>query len=1215
MTKKRNGFKHGDLFAKYLRITHWNMGGVLSRTYGNKLEDSDFLELVKGEDIIALTETHIGEEIFSIPGYVLKHQIRPKSRKAKRHSGGIALAIKHGLSNSVEIIKSKSDNILWGRIRCYDKGKDVLIGAVYISPFNSSYSKNILIDQFKTWDILVEELAIFKSKYRICLFGDFNARTGTLPDVITHDDGLFVGMSDVYDNDMEILCRNSCDDVINQFGERLCEMCRMCGMRIVNGRKIGDSTGKRTCYEWNGSSTVDYMLVDESLFNCVQTFKVHDMLNHLSDHCPISSVLNLHYHKNSRDDFSNASSQFLAPKRLKWDVLQENSFKMKLACTNMQERLDNISTLPLKSGDDIETALRQVNNILTDAAEIRINRKASRKLKRRVGKQKTKPWFSDDLMTLRKCLKKAGQDLVNNCRDDTFRQRFFKLKKKFKTEVRRKKREFKQGLYDRLVRLSKDNPKEYWDLFNEIKNCDSSSNNINSENCPIKDEEWIRHYKHLLGPKKMDDSRVKSVSDQIKHILQQPYFSELDYSISVDELLNASKSLKNNKSAGLDQISNEMIKCSLPFLSKVFKNIFNASLCNQYYPECWKTGIIVNLFKSGEVTNTDNYRGLTINSCVAKLFNTVLNNRLINFLDKNKIICDNQIGFKKKARTSDHILIINTIFRKFCNTNQRLYLCFVDFRKAYDMVWQEALMLKLLKLGIRGSFFGIIRSMYSDCKSCIKNGGLLSNTFSCLSGVRQGDVMSPNLFNIYINDLPSIFDGDNDSPKLQDLYVHCLMYADDLVLMSLSEVGLQNKLNKLDEYCRKWGLEVNTKKTKVMTMSHSIEDVPSSIMRIGDATLEWVQSYKYLGILINANGDFLPTSENLCVRGWKASFKIKSALKDVDVNPELQLKLFDTLVKPVICYNGEIWGVMNNVFNSKNDSQFWERVSKLPVENFQIKLCKIVLGVHSKAHNGAVMGELGRLPLFLNIMKSVLKYIVHLDEVKCGRPLLNAAILEDEHLCVSKSWRKRVDKIISLFQCKISETLDGKYIDEIYEKMKLSYLVHWRKMLGDVSSQDGKLYLYRRIKAHFGMEPYLGDIAKLKFRRAVTAFRLSAHNLEIETGRYVGKTVGNKCRVQREDRFCCFCFNEFKNKVLGDEAHAILRCPRFSDVRQSFMSRFVKLVPNVKYLGDPDRLIYMLTCEGESARLVSRFLLVVLSAQRSSFVKLWRELNPGGDMH
>ena len=330
----------------------------------------------------------------------------------------------------------------------------------------------------------------------------------------------------------------------------------------------------------------------------------------------------------------------------------------------------------------------------------------------------------------------------------------------------------------------------------------------------------------------------------------------------------------------------------------------------------------------------------------------------------------------------------------------------------------------------------------------------------------------------------------------------------------------------------------------------------------------------------------------------------------------MQLKLFDTLVKPVICYNGEIWGIMNNVFNSKNVSQFWERVSKLPVEIFQIKFCKNVLGVHSKAHNGAVMGELGRLPLFLNIMKSVLKYIVHLDEVKCDRPLLNAAILEDEHLCVSKSWRKRVDKIISLFQCKISETMDGKYINEMYEKMKLSYLLHWRKMLGDESSQEGKLYLYRRIKSHFGMEPYLGDIVKLKFRRAVTAFRLSAHNLEIETGRYVGKTVGNKCRVQREDRFCCFCYNEFKDKILGDEVHAILKCPQFTVFRQSFQARFEKLVPNLKELSDTDRLIYMLTCEGDSIRVVSRFLVVVLSAQRYSFVKLWRELNkPGGEMH
>ena len=132
----------------------------------------------------------------------------------------------------------------------------------------------------------------------------------------------------------------------------------------------------------------------------------------------------------------------------------------------------------------------------------------------------------------------------------------------------------------------------------------------------------------------------------------------MDYSISLNELIEASKSLKNNKAAGLDQITNEMVKCSLPFMVGLFKKIFNASLCNQYYPTCWKTGMIVNLFKSGDANITDNYRGLTINSCLAKLFNTVMNNRLLNFLEKNKLICDNQIGFRRKARTSDHIFII-----------------------------------------------------------------------------------------------------------------------------------------------------------------------------------------------------------------------------------------------------------------------------------------------------------------------------------------------------------------------------------------------------------------------------------------------------------------------------------------------------------------------------------------------------------------------------
>ena len=96
---------------------------------------------------------------------------------------------------------------------------------------------------------MIEELSVFKSQYRVGLVGDFNARTGTLPDVIVNDESNYVGLPDDYVTDMDIVERNNCDSIVNQFGERLVELCRMSGVRIVNGRKFGDSTGKKTCHE------------------------------------------------------------------------------------------------------------------------------------------------------------------------------------------------------------------------------------------------------------------------------------------------------------------------------------------------------------------------------------------------------------------------------------------------------------------------------------------------------------------------------------------------------------------------------------------------------------------------------------------------------------------------------------------------------------------------------------------------------------------------------------------------------------------------------------------------------------------------------------------------------------------------------------------------------------------------------------------------------
>ena len=133
----------------------------------------------------------------------------------------------------------------------------------------------------------------FKSDYNNILIGDMNARTGLLSDIVINDDSQFVSLPNDFLNDVELALRQNCDKKDNQFGKMLLVMCKMTGLRIVNGQKFGDSSGKKTSHFWNSSSTVDYLVTDVETFPQIQTFRVLDYLSHNSDHCPISAVFNL----------------------------------------------------------------------------------------------------------------------------------------------------------------------------------------------------------------------------------------------------------------------------------------------------------------------------------------------------------------------------------------------------------------------------------------------------------------------------------------------------------------------------------------------------------------------------------------------------------------------------------------------------------------------------------------------------------------------------------------------------------------------------------------------------------------------------------------------------------------------------------------------------------------------------------------------------------
>lgn len=151
---------------------------------------------------------------------------------------------------------------------------------------------------------------------------------------------------------------------------------------------------------------------------------------------------------------------------------------------------------------------------------------------------------------------------------------------------------------------------------------------------------------------------------------------------------------------------------------------------------------------------------------------------------------------------------------------EKLFAAFIDLKKAFDSVWREGLLHKLLKNGIHGKTYNIIKSMYSKTENRIKFKNGISPKFVSTTGVKQGDNLSPTLFNIYINDIVSFIENYQGDPIIVgDNKINILLYADDIILISKSPNGLQNCLNALSLYCNLWKLEVNTAKSNIIVFN------------------------------------------------------------------------------------------------------------------------------------------------------------------------------------------------------------------------------------------------------------------------------------------------------------------------------------------------------------------------------------------------------------
>ena len=205
---------------------------------------------------------------------------------------------------------------------------------------------------------------------------------------------------------------------------------------------------------------------------------------------------------------------------------------------------------------------------------------------------------------------------------------------------------------------------------------------------------------------------------------------------------------------------------------------------------------------------------------VSKCFTKLLNDRFVNWAQTNDKLSEAQAGFRKGYSTVDHIFTLFVLAQKYLSKRKgRFYCLFVDFSKAFDSIPQNLLWNKLLNSGIHGNIIKTLRNMYTKLTSCVRSSDGLTNSFSCNVGTRQGCMLSPFMFIMYIDTLVKML---NDA-ECSGIFVNetlpnllLLMYADDIALCADTVGRLQKQINVLEEFCLKWGMKVNMKKTKVL---------------------------------------------------------------------------------------------------------------------------------------------------------------------------------------------------------------------------------------------------------------------------------------------------------------------------------------------------------------------------------------------------------------
>jgi len=474
------------------------------------------------------------------------------------------------------------------------------------------------------------------------------------------------------------------------------------------------------------------------------------------------------------------------------------------------------------------------------------------------------------------------------------------------------------------------------------------------------------------------------------------------------ELISAIGTCKNKKSTGKDNIAYEFLKHApdvfIDCLLKFYNEIWNKG----YIPEAWRHAVIFPLRKPDKpVSDPTSYRPISLTSCLCKVMEKMVTERLTYYLESKQLLSNSQSGFRRNKSTIDQILKLQDTISKYNRNRGFTVGVFLDFEKAYDMVWRAGLMSKVKKLGINGNLFQFIREFIQNRTFEVKVGAECSEKRILENGTPQGSVLSPMLFLIMINDI-----------EIGNTGAELSLFADDSATYksgkNLNKIikDLQSSLDNICKWAEKWGVKISSTKSSCVIFTNKIKYQQTKQLNIGGQVIKVEDKVKFLGIIFDRRltwKNHFEYIENKCKKRLNLMRNLTGT--EWGASKESLLTIYRALIRTLLDYGAEALDSATQNLKAKFDV-------------IQSKCLRICCGAMLGTALVSLQNECGELPLEIRRYKQQLNYAI---KIKTTDNHPNRKLLEDHW---TNHYGRKNSKNTSFYN-KTSEILQAKDMEKV----------------------------------------------------------------------------------------------------------------------------------------------------------------------------------------